>query len=43
MDPQQGYQLSRIIEETPDLEPFLPVSRLESEISQIIPEVCHFL
>ena len=30
----QGCQLSRIIRETPGFEPFLPVSRLESEISQ---------
>ena len=29
--------------ETPDFEPFLPVSRLESEISCIIAEVCNFL
>ena len=35
----QGCQLSRIIQETPDFEPFLLVSRLESEISQIIAEV----
>ena len=41
--PVQGCQLSRIIQETPDFEPFLPVSRLESEISRIIAEVCHFL
>ena len=34
----QGCQLSRIIRETPDFEPFLPVSRLESEM---IAEVCH--
>ena len=40
---QQCCQLSQIIQETPDFEPFLPVSRLESEISQIIPEVCYFL
>ena len=39
----QGFQLSRIIWETPDFEPFLPVSRLESEISHIIAKVCHFL
>ena len=38
----QGCQLSRIIRET-DFEPFIPVSRLESEISRIIAEVCHFL
>ena len=41
--PVQGCQLSRIIRETPDFELFLPVSRLESEISRIIAEVCHFL
>ena len=29
--------------ETPDFEPFLPVSKIESEISRIIAEVCHFL
>ena len=40
---QQGCQLSQIIRETPDFKPFLPVSRLESEISRIIAEVCHFL
>ena len=39
----QGCQLSRIIRETPDFEPFLPVSRLEAEISRIIAEVCSFL
>ena len=39
----QGCQLSRIIRETPDFEPFLPVSRIESEISRIIAEVCNFL
>ena len=39
----QGCQVSRIIRETPDYEPFLPVSRLESEIFRIIAEVCHFL
>ena len=39
----QGCQLSRIIRETPDFEPFLPVSRLESEISRIIAEARHFL
>ena len=30
-------------QETLDFELFLPVSRLESEISRIIDEVCHFL
>ena len=39
----QGCQLSRITRETPDFEPFLPVSRIESEISRIIAEVCNFL
>ena len=39
----QGCQLSRIIWETPDFKPFLPVSRLDSEISRIMAEVCHFL
>ena len=36
-------ELSRIIRETPDFGSCLPVSRLESEISLIINEVCHFL
>ena len=40
---RQGCQLSRIIRETPGFKPFLPVSRLESENSRIIAEVCHFL
>ena len=31
------------VRETPDFKPFLPVSRLESQISRIIAEVCHFL
>ena len=39
----QCCQLSRIIRETPDFEPFLPVSRLESEISRTVAEVCYFL
>ena len=39
----QCCQLSQIIQETPDFEPFLPVSGLESEMYQIIAEVCHFL
>ena len=39
----QGYQLSQIIQETADFEPFLPVSRLESEISRTVAEVCYFL
>ena len=39
----QGCQLSKIIRETPDFEPFLSVSRLESQISRIIVEVFHFL
>ena len=37
----QCCQLSRIIQETPDFGPYLPVSRLEYEISQIFTEVCH--
>ena len=36
-------QLSQVMRETPDFEPYLPVSRLESEISLIITKVCHFL
>ena len=39
----QFCQLSRIIRETPDFEPYLPVSRLESEISRIITKVCHLI
>ena len=39
----QGCQLSRRIRETPDFEPFVPVSTLESGISRIIAEVCKFL
>ena len=39
----QCCQLSWIIWETPAFEPFLPVSRLESEISWIIAKVCYFL
>ena len=40
----QCCKLSRIIWETPDFEPYyLPLSRLESEISRIIAKVCHFL
>ena len=39
----QCCQLSRIIRETPDFETLLPVSRLESEISRVIAEVCNFL
>ena len=39
----QGCQLSQIIRETPDFEPFFPVSRLESEINRIIAKVFHFL
>ena len=37
---KQGCHLSRIIRETPDFEPFLSVSRLESEIFRVIAEVC---
>ena len=33
-------QLSRIIQETSDFGPYLPVSRLEYEISRIFSEVC---
>ena len=40
---KQGCQLSQIIRETPDFGPYLPDSRLESEISRIITEDCHFL
>ena len=36
-------QLSRIMRETPDFDPYLLVSRLESEIPRIITKVCHFL
>jgi len=36
----QCCQLYRVVRETPD---YLPVSRLESEISWIIAKVCHFL
>ena len=32
----------QIIRETPDFRQYLPVSRLEYDISQIIAEVCHF-
>ena len=39
----QFCQLSRIIRETPDFEPYLPVSRLEAEISRIITKVCHLI
>ena len=39
----QGCQLSQVIRETSDFEVFLPVSSLESEISQIIAKVFHFL
>ena len=35
----QCCQLSQIIQETPDFVPYLPVSRLESDISWIIAEV----
>ena len=38
----QCCQLHWIIRETPDFGPYLLVSRLEYEISQIIPDVCHF-
>ena len=39
----QCCQFSRIIQETPYFEPFLPVSRLESEISRTVAEVRYFL
>ena len=39
----QGFQLSQIIQETPDLGSYLQVSRLESEILGTIAEVRHFL
>ena len=35
----QCCQLSRIIKVTPDFGPYLPVSKLESDISQIIAQV----
>ena len=35
----QCCQLSRMICETPDLGPYLPVSRLESDISRIIAKI----
>ena len=35
----QCRQLSRIIRETPDFGPYLPVSRLESNISRIIVKI----
>ena len=38
----QCCQLSQIIWETPEFEPFLHVSKLESEISRLIAEVCNF-
>ena len=37
----QCCQLSRIIQETPDFGLYLPVSRLEYEISRILTNVCH--
>ena len=37
------FQLSWVMRETSDFEPYLPVSRLEPEISQIITKVCLFL
>ena len=40
---KQCCQLSRIIQETPDFGPYLPVSRLEYEILLKIAEFCHFL
>ena len=38
----QCCQLSWMIRETPDFGLYLPVSRLQYEISQIIATVCHF-
>ena len=38
----QCCQLSQIIHDTPDFGLYLPVSRLEYEISKKIAEVCHF-
>ena len=35
----QCYQLSRIIRETPDFGRYLPVNRLESDISRIMAKV----
>ena len=35
----QCCQISRIIQETPDFGPYLPVSRLESDISWIIAKI----
>ena len=35
----QCCQLSRMIWETPDLGPYLPVSRLESDITRIITKI----
>ena len=40
---RQCCHLSQIIRESPDFGPYFPVSRLESEISWKISEVCHFL
>ena len=39
----QGHPWPTILRETPDSGPYLPVSRLESKISRITAEVCHFL
>ena len=36
-----GRKLFRVIQETPEFEAYLLVSRLESEISLIIDKVCH--
>ena len=38
----QCCQLSWIRQETQDVVPYLLLSRLEDEISQILAEVCHF-
>ena len=42
LNKNQSCQLSRIIQETPDFGPYLPVSRLESDISRIIAKVAIF-
>ena len=39
LNKNQSCQLSWIIQETPDFGPYLPVSRLESDISRIIAKV----
>ena len=39
---KQCCHVYQIILETPNFQPYLPVSRLKCEISRIITEVCHF-